>query len=130
MKRILMTLLLGTACAGAGVYAHHSFAVDYFEDQTVSIEGEVEQFQLKNPHSFLYVKVKDERGELQTFAAEWGGLGRLERRGVTADTFKPGDYVIVTGSPGRKASERRIHLKGLHRPSDGWRWPQAQRSSQ
>jgi hypothetical protein len=112
------------------VYAHHSFSVDYFEDQTVSIEGEVEQFQLKNPHSFLYVKVKDERGELQTFAAEWGGLSRLERRGVTADTFKPGDYVIVTGSPGRKASERRIHLKGLHRPSDGWRWPQAQRSSQ
>ena len=44
--------------------------------------------------------------------------------------LKPGDYVIVTGSPGRKAAERRIHLKGLHRPSDGWRWPQAQRSSQ
>jgi hydrogenase maturation factor len=127
---MLMLLVIGTACTGAGVYAHHSFAVDYFEDQTVSIEGEVEEFQLKNPHSFLYVKVKDERGELQTYAAEWGGLTRLERRGVTADTLKPGDYVIVTGSPGRRAAERRIHLKGLHRPSDGWRWPQAQRSSQ
>jgi hypothetical protein len=123
-----MLLVIGTASTGAG--AHHSFSVDYFEEQTVSIEGEVEQFQLKNPHSFLYIKVKDERGELQTFAAEWGGLSRLERRGVTAETFKPGDFVIVTGSPGRKASERRIHLKGLHRPSDGWRWPQAQRSSQ
>jgi hypothetical protein len=129
MTRMTVLLLMGTLTAGAGVYAHHSFAMDYFEEQTVSIEGEVEQFQLKNPHSFLYVKVKDDKGEVQTYSAEWGGLTRLERRGVTADTLKPGDFVIITGSPGRKASERRIHLKGLHRPSDGWRWPLTPRSS-
>ena len=132
MKRALMLLLMGlvgTTIAGVRGYAHHSFAADYFEDQSVSIEGEVEEFQLKNPHSILMVKVKDERGEMQTFAAEWGGSSRLGRRGITADTFKPGDFVVISGSPGRNAAERRIHLKRLHRPADGWQWPQARRES-
>ena len=38
------------------------------------------------------------------------------------DTLKPGDRVIVTGSPGRNAAERKIHLKRIERPADGWSW--------
>jgi hypothetical protein len=40
----------------------------------------------------------------------------------SADTLKPGDRVIITGAPGRNASERRIHLKSIERPADGWAW--------
>lgn len=122
MKRTLLNLLCGALVAGVPVYAHHSFAVDYFENQVVSVEGEILQFQHKNPHSILVVSANDEHGQLQTFTAEWGGASRLNRDGVTPQTLKPGDHVVVDGSPGRKPGEHKLHLKGLYRPADGWRW--------
>ena len=41
---------------------------------------------------------------------------RLSSQGVTKDTLKPGDAVVVTGSPGRAGSENKVHLKGIKRP--------------
>jgi hypothetical protein len=41
---------------------------------------------------------------------------------VTKDTLRPGDIVRITGSPGRDESERRLHLKRIERPADGWQW--------
>jgi hypothetical protein len=41
---------------------------------------------------------------------------------VTRDSLKPGDHVILTGSPGRDPPEHRIRLHKIVRPSDGWRW--------
>jgi hypothetical protein len=37
------------------------------------------------------------------------------------DTLKAGDYVVITGSPGRNPADRKVHLKRIERPSDGWR---------
>ena len=59
---------------------------------------------------------------MQTYAAEWSSPRRLGRQGVTKGTLKPGDVVIVTGSPGRVASEHKVHLKAIRRPADGWSW--------
>ena len=36
-------------------------------------------------------------------------------------TLKPGDVLIVTGSPGRSAADYKLHLKRIVRPSDGWK---------
>ena len=46
----------------------------------------------------------------------------VRRDGVGRDTLKAGDRVIVTGSPGRTASEYKMHLKRIQRPADGWEW--------
>ena len=59
---------------------------------------------------------------MQQYEAEWGNPRRLERQGITTNTLRPGDVVVVTGSPGRVASENKLHLKGIRRPSDGWTW--------
>lgn len=122
MTRTLLTLVIGTFVAGIPGYAHHSFAAFYFEDQSISIQGEVQEFQYRNPHAILMVNARDPEGRMQTYAAEWAGTGRLVGQGVTKDTLKPGDFVIVTGSPGRVASEYKVHLKGIQRPADGWSW--------
>ena len=129
MKRTLLALSLG-ALAVASPSAHHSFAADYFEEQKVSIEGDVIAFELKNPHSWLYLAVVDENGERQKFSAEWSNPARLKQAGFTTDSFKPGDRLVLTGSPGRDGSERRIHLKGIRRPSDGWKWPKSGRDDE
>lgn len=116
-------LLLGALAAGvSAAQAHHSFAAEYFEDQMVSIEGEITEFQYRNPHAWVMLRVQDRQGQEATYSAEWAGAGRLGRQGITADTLKPGDRVRIDGSPGRTASERRIHLKAIERPADGWTW--------
>jgi hypothetical protein len=122
VRRILLTLALGALTAGIPVHAHHSFAAFYFEDQSVTIQGEVSEFLYRNPHAVLMVKASDAGGVMRNYAAEFAGPGRLGRDGVTKDTLKPGDQVIVTGSPGRVESEYKLHLKSVRRVSDGWSW--------
>ena len=76
------------------------------------------QFMYRNPHSFVHVL--DKNGV--RWAVEWGGGGQLSRQGVTRDTLKYGDHVVITGSPGRSAADHRLRLKSVLRPKDGWKW--------
>ena len=116
-------LLVGAVLAGvSAAQAHHSFAAEYFEDQMVTLEGDIEQFQYRNPHAWVMIRVQDEEGRLNTYSAEWVGAGRLGQQGITAETLKAGERVIIDGSPGRNASDRRLHLKAIQRPADGWTW--------
>ena len=121
MKTFPLALVL-VLTSGPLVAGHHSFAAHYFEEQSVTVQGTLVQFDYSAPHAWVHLSVTDERGAARQYSAEWANPNRLSRDGITKDTLKPGDRVIVTGSPGRNASENRIHLKGIERPADGWRW--------
>lgn len=121
-KLTVVLFVAGSFLAGSGASAHHSFAATYFEGKQVTIDGEVAQFQYRNPHSFLYVTVKDEKGDPQRWAIEWGGSGQLRGQNVTIDTVKPGDRVVVVGDPSRTPGEFRLRMRAITRPSDGWKW--------
>ncbi len=121
--QLLVALLTAVSLlAGSRASAHHSFAATYLEGKVVTIEGEVAQFQYRNPHSFLYVTVKGDKGEPQRWAIEWGGSGQLRGQSVTIDTVKPGDHVVVVGDPSRTPGELRLRMRTITRPSDGWKW--------
>ena len=123
MKRYLVVLAVTGACAfGRPALAHHSFAATYLESQSVTIEGELVQFVFRNPHSFVHVMVTEKDGTMVTYNVEWGGTGQLGGTGVTRETLKAGDFVIITGSPGRNAADRRIRMVSLKRPKDGFTW--------
>ena len=123
MKLKLTALLIAVAfVSGAQVYAHHSFAATYFEDRTQTIEGNLVQFLFRNPHSFVHVEAKDEKGQVQRWAVEWGGGGQLGRQGVTRETLKPGDKVRIVGNPGRNPADYRLRMLRLLRPADGFSW--------
>lgn len=123
MKRYLVaSLALAILAIGAQAWAHHSFAATYIEEQSVTIEGELVQFLLRNPHSFVHVNVKEKDGAVVRYVVEWGSPTQLGGQGVTRDTLKPGDMVVISGNPGRDASDHRIRLLKFRRPSDGWSW--------
>src|SRR5262245_39284402 len=124
VKRILIAGLLMIAVIGSA-YSHHSFAQYYFEDRSVTVEGELVKFEYQNPHAWVYVDVRDERGVTRQYAAEWANPSRLTRDDITKDTLKIGDFVVITGSPGRNPEEYKLHLKRIQRPADGWNWPGA-----
>jgi hypothetical protein len=102
--------------------AHHSFASTYDESKTVKIEGKLIQFLFRNPHSFVHVMAPDETGQIHRWAVEWGGAGQLGGQGVTRDTLKVGDIVVITGNPGRSPADHRVRMVTLRRTSDGFGW--------
>lgn len=119
--RMLLCLAV-VLLAGTRVDGHHSFAAYYFEDQTITLEGDVLEFDYRAPHAWVHFTAADPDGRMQRFAAEWSTPNRLARDGVMKDTLKAGDRVVITGSPGRTASERKVHLKRISRAADGWEW--------
>jgi hypothetical protein len=124
MSRSWLAFLILTAAFvwGSGAWAHHSFAATYIVDKEIKIEGKLVEFLYRNPHSFVKVEAPDDKGQMQTWAVEWGGGAQLSRDGVSRDTLKPGDHVIVTGNPGRDPEDHRIRMHSIARPSDGWKW--------
>ena len=120
--RLLVVLTIAVMGAGMTARAHHSFAATYHEDKTVKIEGKLVQFLFRNPHSFVHVEAPDENGEMQRWAVEWAATAQLKESGVDYESLKPGDNVIVTGNPGRTASDHRLRMQSVERPKDGWKW--------
>ena len=108
----------------APLVAHHSFALFYIERDTIEVEGDVVEFQFKNPHSWIHVQGQEAAGfgGTKIFSAEWQGTSRLDRDGITKNTLRVGDVVRIWASPNRDPNDNRIRLKRIERRSDGWKW--------
>jgi len=92
--RIAFAIAALTCLGPAQAFAHHSFSM--FDNQkTLSIDGTVREFELVNPHGWLYVVVTDAQGKPVEWGIEMGGPGALGRSGWRADTVKPGDKISV-----------------------------------
>jgi hypothetical protein len=125
MRRFLtLSELLALTAIGSGTaLAHHSFASIYDTAQTVTLAATVREFQFIHPHPFLVVEVRTDAGERQTWRAEMDNRFELEEIGITRSTFRPGDQVIVSGSPGRSQAFI-LYLWRLDRPADRLRYRQ------
>jgi len=118
----LATLAALVALAALPAGAHHSFAAVYQPNETVQIEGKVVQFLYRNPHSVLHVLAEDGSGTTTRWAIEWQGATQLGAGGVSAQSLKAGDPVVVTGNPGRVEAEHRMLLTTIRRTTDGFGW--------
>jgi hypothetical protein len=124
MKRLLVFVAFVIAITALRIDAHHSFAAAYFEDKTMQVEGKLVQFQFRNPHSFIQLEVKNASGQIERWSIEWGGASQLGSQGITNETLKYGDVVIISGNPGRVAEDHRIRMLWLRRKSDNFGWGQ------
>ncbi len=120
--RSYLIVALAVAALAAAPSAHHSFNAFYFEEQSISVEGEITEFHYINPHAWVYLAALDVEGILRHVGAEWSNPARLTQQQIRKDTLKPGDRVIITGSPSRDPQDFKIHLKRIVRPADGWNW--------
>src|SRR3981189_3217446 len=108
-RRLLIGLPAGGWILGATASGHHSFAATYITDKEIKIEGDMIQFMFRNPHSFVHMMGPDEKGQTQRWAIEWAAAGQLT--GISRDTLKPGDHVIITGNPGRTTEDHRLRMR-------------------
>jgi hypothetical protein len=123
MKRWTFLLAAAMAIGGVAPQAHHSISSVYDSSRRVNLEGIVAQFQLINPHPFLFIDVKDDAGNAQSWRLEMDNRSELADIGVTPSTFRPGDRVRVSGSLAR-AQGQQLYLLRLDRAADGFWYEQ------
>ncbi len=123
MKRnVLLAMAFAALMTGTAAYAHHSYAATYDVEQSLRLEGQLVQFALRNPHSYLHISAPDAEGNVQRWAVEWSGAGALSRQGVSRDTLRSGDEIVITANPSRVRGEFRALMVTLERPADGLTW--------
>ena len=104
MRSKLVILALGWGVA-VGAYAHHSFAVFFDSQKSVTISGVVEEFQFVNPHGLIRMLVRKEGGgEAEEWKVETNSPSILRRRGWAPDSIKKGEMITVEGWPARDNS--------------------------
>jgi hypothetical protein len=101
MKSRIALLLGALTLIATAAWAHHSTAGIYQQDVEVELKGKVKEWRFINPHPSLKLEVADDKGVVHEWDISYGGsaVAHLKRRGYNADTFKPGDIIIVKGHP-------------------------------
>jgi hypothetical protein len=78
--------------------AHHSFGAEYDADKPITLTGTITKIEWTNPHSYLFLDVTDDRGNVVSWKFEGYPPTALYRTGWKRDvTMRPGDRVTVFG---------------------------------
>jgi hypothetical protein len=106
MRRRLTALAIAVAATLVGVgdaRAHHSFAVFFDGDKTVTINGVVKDFEFANPHGLIDL-LATTNGKPVDWRVETNAPVLLRRRGWTKDSIKVGDKITIEGWAARDGS--------------------------
>jgi hypothetical protein len=88
---------LGLLVAARPVAAHHAFAAEFDSTKPVTVHGSVTKVDWVNPHSWIYVDVKDADGKVTNWHFELGPPNALFRLGWRKDAIPAGLAVVVSG---------------------------------
>ena len=91
---VVVVGLLGGAMP---VKAHRAFAAAFDENKPVNLQGVVTKVELINPHSWLWLDVKDKDGKVINWGIEGGPPSNLFRNGITKTSLAIGTEIKVFG---------------------------------
>ena len=102
MKKLILPLAVFLVVARAPAYAHHAFSAEFDSSQPVKLQGVVTKIDWMNPHTWVYVDAKDDKGAIQHWQFETGAPNELVRRGWKRNDLKAGDMVSIDGFKAKK----------------------------
>lgn len=104
------TIALGVVFAGMALAAegpaHHSFASEFDAARPIALVGVVTRMQFSNPHSWIYIDVTLDSGEVQEWAIEGAAPNALLRRGWNRNSLPAGTEISVRGFQARDRTQR------------------------
>jgi hypothetical protein len=100
-----LTIVAGLAIAMAQpASAHHSFAAEFDASKQITLTGTVTKLEWMNPHIWVYLDVKDEKGTLEHWQCEGGPPNTLTRNGWSQNSLKVGEPVTIDGALAKDGS--------------------------
>lgn len=97
-SRFLVLAVLCLGLSGVASHAHHAGSA-FDMTRELTIVGTVKEFKWVNPHTWLYLMVPDEKGEMVEWKLEGGSISILGRAGWNAKILQPGEKITVTVTP-------------------------------
>lgn len=77
--------------------AHHAFSAEFDAQKPFELTGTVTKGKWVNPHSWIYVDVKNPEGEVTNWGFEFGSPFALKQKGLTKATLPIGTEITVKG---------------------------------
>ena len=97
----LFVITLVFLAIGIPLFAHHGTAGVYDYTVRITTKATVTQYIWANPHVQIYFKLKNDKGEEQTWGVETVSPGNALGNGWTKNTFKFGDQLLVSFVPAK-----------------------------
>jgi hypothetical protein len=89
--------LIGVFAGATPAIAHHAFSAEFDAKQPIEIKGTVTKLELVNPHSWLYLDVKNADGTVSNWGFEFGAPFSLKEKGITKATLAAGTQITING---------------------------------
>jgi len=124
IRRLLPAATVGALLTMTVAEAHHSFAM-FDREQEIVKTGTVVRWAFNNPHSWLYMNVKNADGTETLWSFEGSAPPALVQRGITGATFEKGDTVqfmycpLRDGRPGGAIGWAKLEDGQYINPADG-----------
>jgi len=96
----------GVLLATIPAAAHHSAAVAYNLDKTVTVKGVISEIRWVNPHTWIHIDVAGPDGKVERWTVEGGAPNALIRRGWTKNSLPYGIEIIVEGFQAKDGANR------------------------
>lgn len=79
----------------APALAHHSVSAEFDASKPVKVVGKITKIERMNPHGWVYLNVKNDKGDLEKWQFEFGAPNELVRRGWKRTDLKEGDEITI-----------------------------------
>ena len=99
-------LAIGILIATVSLLAHHAFTAEFDTKKPVKLRGTIAKIEMVNPHSWIYIDVKNDDGSTSQWMLEAGSPNVLVRRGFSKAAIPKGTEVIFEGFQAKDGSNR------------------------
>src|SRR5262245_5930229 len=99
---------LGLLACAAPMSAHHAFAAAFDETKPINLVGVVTRVELVNPHSWIWLDVKDKDGKVVNWGIEGGPPSNLFRNGITKTSLPVGTEIKLFGYQAKSGESKGV----------------------